>query len=89
MNTTELLTITAAIVPDRDAIIFDDRRFTYGELMDRVNRLANGLADLGVQPGDRIAAMQVNCNEHIEAYFAATKLDCIFVPINFIEIRTT
>ena len=83
MNTTELLTITAAIVPDRDAIIFDDRRFTYGELMDRVNRLANGLADLGVQPGDRIAAMQVNCNEHIEAYFAATKLDCIFVPINF------
>ncbi len=83
MNTTELLTITAAIVPDRDAIIFDDRRFTYGELMDRVNRLANGLAGLGVKAGDRIAAMQVNCNEHIEAYFAATKLDCIFVPINF------
>ena len=83
MNTTELLNITAMIVPDRHAIVFDDRRMTFGELADRVNRLANGLADLGVGAGDRVAAMQVNCNEHIECYFAAAKLDAIFVPINF------
>jgi acyl-CoA synthetase (AMP-forming)/AMP-acid ligase II len=83
MNTTELLNITAMIVPDRHAIVFDDRRMTFGELADRVNRLANGMADLGVGAGDRVAVMQVNCNEHIECYFAAAKLDAIFVPINF------
>ncbi len=83
MNTTELLNITALIVPDRHAIVFDDKRITFGELADRVNRLANGLAELGVGAGDRVAAMQVNCNEHIEAYFASAKLDAIFVPINF------
>ena len=83
MNTTELLNITAMIVPDRHAIVFDDRRMTFGELADRVNRLANGLGDLGVGAGDRVAVMQVNCNEHIECYFAAAKLDAIFVPINF------
>jgi acyl-CoA synthetase (AMP-forming)/AMP-acid ligase II len=71
------------IVPDRHAIVFDDRRMTFGELADRVSRLANGLADLGVGAGDRVAVMQVNCNEHIESYFATAKLDAIFVPINF------
>ncbi|MBI2856018.1 MAG: long-chain-fatty-acid--CoA ligase [Chloroflexi bacterium] len=83
MNTSEFLTITAAIVPDREAIIFDDRRLSFGELAERVNRLANALADMGVGTGDRVAVMQVNCNEHIESYFATAKLDAIFVPINF------
>ena len=53
MNTTEFLSVTAAIVPDREAIVFDDRRVSYGELQERVNRLANSLANLGVGPGDR------------------------------------
>ena len=83
MNTTELLGITSLIVPEREAIIFDDSRFTFGELAERSNRLANSLASLGVGAGDRIAVMQVNCNEHIETYLAAAKLDAIFVPINF------
>jgi len=83
MNTTELLMITAAIVPDRDAIVFDEKRFTFGEIYERANRLANALSDLGVVAGDRVAVMQVNCNEHIESYFATAKLDAIFVPINF------
>ena len=83
MNTTEFLSVTAAIVPDREAIVFDDRRVSYGELQERVNRLTNALADLGVGPGDRVALMQVNCNEYIESYFAAAKLDALVVPINF------
>jgi len=83
MNTTELLNITALIVPDRPAILFDEKEISFGELGDRVNRLANGLASLGVGSGDRVAVMQVNCNEYIESYFASAKLDAIFVPINF------
>jgi acyl-CoA synthetase (AMP-forming)/AMP-acid ligase II len=83
MNTTELLSITAAIVPDRHAIVFDGNRITFGQLADRVNRLANVLGDLGVGTGDRVAVMQVNCNEYIEGYFATAKVDGICVPINF------
>ena len=83
MNTTDLLTITSAIVPDRDAIIFDGNHMTFGELADRVNRLANAMGDLGVGAGDRVGVMQVNCNEHVETYFATAKLDAILVPINF------
>ena len=83
MNVSEFLSITSAIVPEREAIVFGNQRITYFELQDRVNRLANALEGLGVTSGDRIAAMQVNCNEHIETYLAATKLDALFVPVNF------
>ena len=83
MNTTEFLTISAAIVPDRLAMVFEGRHITYAELQDRVNRLANALADLGVESGDRVATLQTNCNEHIEAYFATAKLDAVYVPLHF------
>ena len=83
MNTTEFLTISAAIVPDRLAMIFEDSRISFEELQSRVNRLANALADLGVGAGDRVAMLQVNCNQYIEAYFATAKLDAVFVPINY------
>lgn len=83
MNTTEFLTISAAIVPDRLAMIFEDRRISFDELQARVNRLANALAELGVGAGDRVAILEVNCNQYIEAYFATAKLDAVFVPLNF------
>ena len=56
---------------------------TYAELADRSNRLANALAERGVRAGDRIAAMDVNTPMHFEAYFAAARLDAIYVPLNF------
>jgi acyl-CoA synthetase (AMP-forming)/AMP-acid ligase II len=83
MNTTDLLTIAEAIVPDRTAMIFDGREFTYGQISQRVNRLANAMAELGVTPGDRVATMQVNSHRSIELYFAAAQLDAVYVPINF------
>lgn len=83
MNTSELLTIACAIVPDRPAVIFDGREFNYEQLAERVNRLANALAELGVHPGDRVATMQVNSHRSIEIYFAAAQLDAIYVPLNF------
>jgi acyl-CoA synthetase (AMP-forming)/AMP-acid ligase II len=83
MNTTEFLTIASAIVPERIAVLFEGQDFTFAQLQERVNRLANGLATLGVGPDDRVAVMQVNCNQAIEIYFAAAQLDAVYVPINF------
>ena len=83
MNTSEFLMIAGAIVPDRPAVIFDGQTITFEVLAERVNRLANGLSEMGVGPGDRVATMQVNTNQCIEAYFAAAQLDAIYVPINF------
>jgi len=83
MNTTEFLTIATAICPDRDAIVFEGKRYTFSQLNERVNRLANGLAKLGVKKGDRVALLQVNCNQCVETYFATAKLGAIYVPLNF------
>ena len=83
MNTSEFLLIAGAIVPDRPALLFEGQTFTYGQLQERVNRLANGLAELGVEPGDRVATMQVNTHQNIELYFATALLDAIYVPMNF------
>ena len=83
MNIAEFLTITSAIVPDRDAIIFEGKRFSFQDLNERSNRLAAALVAMGVGPGDRVATIQVNANEIIEAAFAAAKVDAVFVPLNF------
>ena len=83
MNTSEFLMISAAIVPDRTAMVFEDKRTTFEELQSRVNRLASALGALGVSAGDRIAVLQVNTDSVIETYFAAAKLDAVFVPLNF------
>lgn len=83
MNTTDFLTISNAICPDRDAMVFEGKRFTYSQISQRVNRLGNALAKLGIKKGDRVAMLQVNCPECIETYFAAARLGAIYVPLNF------
>ena len=83
MNTSEFLTIASAIVPDRPAVIFEGHQFTFDDLAQRVNRLANVLSKMGVGAGDRVATMQVNSNRSVETYFAAAQLDAIYVPVNF------
>ena len=83
MNTTEFLTISAAIVPDQEALVFEEKRFTFAEFQDRVYQVANAMADLGVEKSTGVAMLQVNTNEHMEAYFATASLGGIYVPLNF------
>ena len=83
MNTTDFLSIATAICPDRDAVVFEGKRWTYAHINERINRLARALNTLGVEKGDRIGMLEVNCNQYLEAYFAAAKLGAIFVPLNF------
>jgi acyl-CoA synthetase (AMP-forming)/AMP-acid ligase II len=83
MNTTEFLTIATAICPDKTAIVFEGKRYSFSQLNERVNRLANALLKLGVQKGDRVAMLQVNTNQCVEVYFAVAKIGAIYVPLNF------
>jgi acyl-CoA synthetase (AMP-forming)/AMP-acid ligase II len=83
VNTTDFLNIAAAICPDRTAIVFEDKRYTFTQLNERVNRLANGLLKLGIKKGDRVSFLQVNCNQCVETYFAVAKTGAIYLPLNF------
>jgi acyl-CoA synthetase (AMP-forming)/AMP-acid ligase II len=83
VNTTEFLSIASAICPDKTAIVFEDKRYTFGQLNERVNRLANGLIKLGVGKGNVVAFLQVNCNQCVETYFAVARAGAIYLPLNF------
>ena len=80
----ELIEHRAEVTPD---FIFgihedDDRQISFGELEVCVNRLANGLAKLGVVQGQRVAVMLGNHPDHIFTFFALAKLGVIWVPVN-------
>ena len=56
---------TAEKFPDREAIVFGDRRITYRELHQNVRRLAKSLLKAGVKKGDKVAIMMTNLPEWI------------------------
>ncbi len=68
---------------DREAIVSDDRRFTYREFKDRVFRLANGLQSLGLKPKDSVAQLLYNGNEFFEAFFAGSLIGCTMPCLNW------
>jgi len=83
VNTLDFLNIANAICPDRYCVVFEGKRYTFSQINERVNRLANALLKLGVKKGDRVAILQVNCNQYLESYYATAKVGGIFVPLNF------
>jgi len=83
MIVTEFLDLAAMLVPERTAIAFEGKRYSYAQLKERVNRLADYLNRLGLKKGERVAIIEVNCNQYVEACFAVIKAGGIFVPLNF------
>ena len=63
--------------------MFESVRLSYGQLNERVNRLANGLASLGLRRGDHVALLLGNCHQYMEAYYALSKAGMVAVPLNW------
>ncbi|MCC5859526.1 MAG: AMP-binding protein [Ectothiorhodospiraceae bacterium] len=61
----------SAQTPERTALICEDRETSYGELRDRVARLAGCLERWGAAPGDRVAILSLNSDRAIEMMLAA------------------
>jgi len=66
------------------ALEFEGRTYTFGEIDDRSNRLAQLLSQRGIQTGDRLCVYLANCVEMIDVFLACLKLGVIFVPINIL-----
>src|SRR5690606_21526941 len=77
---TELLAERANSHAERLALVFEDRRWSYGEFQGEVERLAGALLERGVNKGDRIAFFLPNCAEFLFATFAVTRIGAVFVP---------
>ena len=82
MNVGSLLPWHARNRPHHVALICGETRLTFAELEDRVNRLANALAALGLRKGDKLALVLPNCVELLYAYRAAALLGIVTVPLS-------
>ncbi len=67
---------------EKTALIFGAHRIRYNRLLDAINRLANGIVDLGVSTGESVAIMLPNVPQFIISIFALLKLGVKVVPIN-------
>lgn len=81
MKLPAFLAAHAAATPDREALVCEGLRLSFGELDHQSSCLGAALAKLGVGVGDRVAIYLPNCAEFVLAFVAIVKLGAIAVPI--------
>jgi amino acid adenylation domain-containing protein len=78
----DALTDAAAHYPAKTAVVFRDRRMSYGEWDQASNRLARALREAGCVKGDRVGLLLPKSFEILIGMFGALKADCIYVPLD-------
>jgi len=78
----DVLDCLAASQGQRPAVLFQDQGLTYSELQRDANRLAGGLAALGLAKGERIAVWLPSCLDWVRLEFAVARLGLVLVPLS-------
>jgi long-chain acyl-CoA synthetase len=82
LNLASLLRQAAAKTPDKPALVINDTALPYRVVHDYAQRLAGGLAGLGVHRGQKVALLLPNVPQFVIAYYAAHYLGAPVVPLN-------
>ena len=89
MQITEILARNFRLYGDEIALIERNpsaktrSEITWQKFYDHANRLANGLSEYGIRPGDRVVQLMMNCIEWLPVYFGILRAGAIAVPLNF------
>lgn len=83
LNIADLFEIVVDTVPDREALVYGEKRFTYAQLEQRANRLAHYLKAQGIKPGDHVGLYLYNCNEYLEGMLACFKIRAVPINVNY------
>lgn len=73
----------ARLDPDFECLVFEEYRFKWRELNERVDRLANGLIGMGIKPGEHVAILAQNSHRFMEYYYACARAGIVAVPLNW------
>jgi len=68
--------------PQGTAIVFGGKRYSFGELNERVNKLSNAFFDIGMRKGDKVAILAKSSPQHAEILLAAAKGGMVWVALN-------
>lgn len=79
----KLLNMPLINSPDREIVYSDRTRYTYRDLSERINRLANGLRNLGINPGDTLAVFDYDSSRYLECFFAIPMMGAILQTVNW------
>jgi fatty-acyl-CoA synthase len=79
----QVLTRSARRHPQRTALVFEDRRWSYSELEAAVGRVAAQLLASGLRAGDRVAAYGKNSDAYLALYLGCARAGLVHVPVNF------
>ena len=79
----DVLRRSAARHPDRVALVFADRTWTYAALDDAVSRAAAHLLGLGLTGGDRVATFGANSDAYLLAFLGCARAGLVHVPVNY------
>ena len=77
-----ILKMPMVYAPRQEIIYRDIKRYDYQGLHDRVGRLANALASLGVGPGTTVAVMDWDSHRYLECFFAVPMMGAVLHTIN-------
>lgn len=77
-----LLASRAAAIPDAEALLFQSRSWTYRQLQDGADALADVLAAQGIRAGDPVAHVAPNSDLAVLLFLALARIGALFVPLN-------
>lgn len=63
-------------------IIYQDREYTYKEVLEEAKRRSRSLYALGVRPGDHVALLLYNSPEYLYMLFGIARLGAVKIPVN-------
>ncbi len=77
-----LLHYPMAHAPDQEIVYRDLRRHSYRVFRERIGRLASGLTEIGVKPGDTVAVLDWDSHRYLECYFAVPMMGAVLQTVN-------
>jgi len=81
MSIGNIVSRNAMRFPDREALVYEDVRYTWTQLNERVNRLADAFLSMGLQKGEKVAMLSENVPAMVEANYALAKIGVVFFPV--------
>jgi acyl-CoA synthetase (AMP-forming)/AMP-acid ligase II len=82
MNLRDITIRNAQLYPNKEALIFNERRVSHQDMAARIFRLANALIGLGLRPQERVAMLAPNCCEYLEVFGACESANLVIVNMN-------
>ena len=83
LNIQHLLFSARGAAPDQEIVYRDKVRYTYRDLMTRINRLGSALSSLGVKTGDTVSVLDYDSHRYLECYFAIPMMGAVLFTVNW------